>query len=118
YRGNVAVRGDNITIQSKDGKAVFDMGNQPVTGSDSVFSVRGKNVTLDGMTIQNWKPQSDKQPVVGVDVQGGSEHVRLQNLHIQGLGTEGTGGNKAGWGSHGIRVMTDGKGINDVVVDN
>jgi hypothetical protein len=119
YRGHVGVQGDNITIQSKDGKAVFDMGgNQPVSGTDSVFSVRGKNVTLDGVTIQNWKPQSDKQPVVGVDVQSGSEHVRLQNLHIQGLGTEGSGGNKSGWGSHGIRVMTDGKGINDVTVEN
>jgi hypothetical protein len=118
YRGQVAVRGDNITVKSKDGKAVFDMGNQPGNGTDSVFSVSGKNVTLDGMTIQNWKPQSDKQPVVGVDVKGGSEHVRLQNLTIQGLGTEGAGGNKAGWGSHGIRVQSEGKGINDVVVDN
>lgn len=119
YRGNISVRGDNITIKGKEGKTVFDMGDKPVTpGNDAVFTLRGKNLTLDGVTIQNWQPHSDKGPVVGVDVAGGSEHVRLTNLDIRNLGSESSSGNKSGWGAHGIRVMTDGKEINDVVVQN
>lgn len=119
YNGILTVKGDNITIKSPDRKAIFDMGgNRSPARNDAAISVQGKNVTIDGITVQNWKPQNGETPVIGIDVKDGSEKIRLRNLHIQGLGTEGTGGPKSRWGAHAIRVTSSGRGINDIVIDN
>ena len=117
YSGPIHVAGDNITIKGERDKTVFEMAGISSMQSDSVFQIQGKNAKLDGLTIQNWRPNAQHGPVVGIDVLGGSEHVTLQNLHIHHMGTERTVHGDPKSGSHAIRVTSnDGKSVNDVTV--
>jgi hypothetical protein len=109
YRGNISIRGDNISLVNRDGKAVFDMTGKPRSDA-AVLSIRGKNATIDGITIQNWQPGRTGEPVVGVAVLGGSEKVVLRNLHVRNIGSPNGG-------AHAVLVMSDGKPISDVSIE-
>ncbi|MGN7312975.1 right-handed parallel beta-helix repeat-containing protein [Alkalicoccobacillus gibsonii] len=104
-----------IRFEAYEEEEVHLSGEQLEDGLDDVamIEIRGKSyITIDGLEVEHVTTEHEDKTVIGVLVNGPSEHVELTNLSIHDIATYKKDGN-----AHGIAVYGE-ESISDIDITN